>query len=282
MTLGTFLMDKIKGFALSLILGGAILYLLLKFMADWRTDSWWLWAWAVLMGFQLLMLWAYPKFIAPIFNKFTPLEDGEVKSRIEKLLQRTGFASDGVFVMDGSRRSAHGNAYFTGFGKNKRIVFFDTLLEKLTPAEIEAVLAHELGHFYHGHIKKQLIIAALMLFVAFYGLNRLIDNPAFYQGLGVTSQTPGTALMLFLEALPILFFWVGPLMAYFSRKNEFEADAFAAQESDAQALVSALVKLYKDNAATLTPDPLYSAYHDSHPPASIRIQHLQQEQGKKS
>lgn len=274
-TLGTFISDRIKGYVLGGIIGGAILYVLLMLMGEWKVDFWWLYAWAAFMAFQLLLLWAFPSFIAPLFNQFKPLEDGPMKSRIEGLLQKTGFQADGVFVMDGSRRSGHGNAYFTGFGKNKRIVFFDTLLEKLTPDEIEAVLAHELGHFHHGHIKKRLLESSLMMLIGFYLLEALLNSPDFFIGLGVYSHTPGTALMLFMQVLPVLFFWMGPYQAYKSRKDEFEADAFAVQHTSASAMKSALVKLYRDNAATLTPDPLYSAYHDSHPPAAIRIQHLE-------
>ncbi|HEY9017354.1 M48 family metallopeptidase, partial [Thiomicrospira sp.] len=234
----------------------------------------WFYTWLIWMGFNLTLLWAYPKWIAPLFNKFTPLEDGEMKQRIEALLERTGFESNGIFVMDGSSRSGHGNAYFTGMGKNKRIVFFDTLLEKLTVDEVEAVLAHELGHFKHGHITKRLIEGAAISLIGLALLGWLVQLPAFYSGLGIESATPAAALLLFVTAVPVMFFFLGPIMAFKSRKHEFEADAFAAQHVGAQHLISALLKLYRDNASTLTPDPSFSAYHDSHPPAKIRIDHL--------
>ena len=214
---------------------------------------WWLYAWLVFIGFQLLMLALYPTFIAPLFNKFSPLDSGDTKTAIEGLLTRTEFESKGLFVMDGSKRSAHGNAYFTGFGKGKRIVFFDTLLQRLSNNEIVAVLAHELGHF--------------KLYTAF----------GFATDTGLKS--PGVALILFSLVLPPLLFWIAPVAAAYSRKHEFEADAYAAQVSSSDDLIEALTKLYKDNANTLTPDPIYSAYHHSHPPAMIRIAHLRAQPG---
>jgi STE24 endopeptidase len=223
------------------------------------------------------MFWAYPKFIAPIFNKFTPLEEGEVKQRIEALLSRTGFNSQGVFVMDGSRRSSHGNAYFTGFGENKRIVFFDTLLEHLSPAQVEAVLAHELGHFKRKHIVKQMLLSTLMTLAGFAVLAALMQQPWFYSSLGITQASTYMALILFMLVSPVFTFFIGPAMSWLSRKNEFEADEFAAQQSSAEELISALVGLYKENASTLTPDPVHSAFYDSHPPASIRIAHLKRQ-----
>jgi STE24 endopeptidase len=215
--------------------------------------------------------------IAPIFNKFTPLEDDSLRTRIEALMQRTGFSLNGLFVMDGSKRSTHGNAYFSGFGAAKRIVFFDTLLARLSPAEIEAVLAHELGHFKRRHIAKRMVLTfALSLgFLALLGY--LKTQPWFFAGLGVSPETANTdamALLLFLLALPLFSFFLSPLMALSSRKHEYEADAFAAQVTNANDMVSALVKLYQDNAATLTPDPLHSAFFDSHPPASLRVGRL--------
>jgi len=222
----------------------------------------------------LLMLAVYPTFIAPLFNKFSPLKDETLKLRIENLLTKCGFKSQGLFVMDGSSRSSHGNAYFTGFGASKRVVFFDTLLERLNADEIEAVLAHELGHFKHQHVTKRI---AMMFVVSFLGLallGWLINQPGFYYGLGVTHISTYMALMLFLLVSPVFLFLLRPLMASYSRKNEFEADSYAAEHASANDLVKALVKLYRDNASTLTPDPLHSAFYDSHPPASIRISKL--------
>ena len=270
----TFLTDLLKQWALILVLGLPLIWAVLSIMTAFIDDAWWLYTWVVWMGFQFLLLWAYPKWIAPLFNKFTPLEDDAMKTRINRLLERTGFESNGIFVMDGSSRSGHGNAYFTGMGKNKRIVFFDTLLETLSPEEVEAVLAHELGHFKHGHIKKRLIESTVLTLAGLALLGWLVQLPEFYSGLGMTSQTPAAALLLFMTAVPTLFFFMGPISALKSRKHEFEADAFAAKHVGAHHLVSALLKMYRDNASTLTPDPTYSAYHDSHPPAKIRIDHL--------
>jgi len=220
------------------------------------------------------MLAVYPTFIAPLFNKFTPLTDESLKSRIEALLIKCGFKSQGLFVMDGSARSSHGNAYFTGFGSSKRVVFFDTLLSRLNTDEIEAVLAHELGHFKHHHVIKRI---ALLFFASFLGLailGWLINQNWFYNGLGVAVPSNYMALILFLLVSPVFLFMLRPLMALYSRKNEFEADDYAAKNSNAKYLVEALVKLYRDNASTLTPDPMHSAFYDSHPPASIRISKL--------
>ncbi|UQB41803.1 M48 family metallopeptidase [Thiomicrospira microaerophila] len=269
-----FVSDLVKQWLLMLVIGLPLLWAIVMIMNKFIDQAWWLYAWVLWMSFNLFLLWAYPKWIAPLFNKFTPLEDGEMKQRIEALLERTGFESNGIFVMDGSSRSGHGNAYFTGMGKNKRIVFFDTLLEKLSVDEVEAVLAHELGHFKHGHIKKRLIEGAAMSFVGLALLGWLVTLPSFYTGLGVETATPAAALLLFMTAVPVMFFFLGPVMAFKSRKHEFEADTFAAQHVGAHHLISALLKLYRDNAATLTPDPSYSAYYDSHPPAKIRIDHL--------
>ncbi len=269
-----FAKDTLKQWLVMLAIGLPLLWGMIALMNAWIDDLWWLYAWAGWMGFNLLLVWAYPIWIAPIFNKFTPLADGEMKTRIEALLHKTGFDSDGIFVMDGSSRSGHGNAYFTGFGKNKRIVFYDTLLEKLNVDEVEAVLAHELGHFKHGHIKQRLVEGALMSLAGLALLGWLVQLPEFYTGLGLTTQTPVMALLLFLTVVPSFFFWVSPLMAIKSRQHEFEADAFAAKHASASALISALLAMYRDNASTLTPHPWYSAYHDSHPPAKIRIDHL--------
>ncbi|SIO03096.1 STE24 endopeptidase [Sulfurivirga caldicuralii] len=270
-----FVIDLIKGWLLGAALGIPIVAALVWLMQQLLDAQWWLWAWALWMGFNLFILWAWPRWIAPLFNKFTPLEDDTLRQRIENLLARTGFASNGVFVMDGSRRSSHGNAYFAGMGRNKRIVFFDTLLEKLEPEEIEAVLAHELGHFRHGHIKKRLLLSALISLAGFWLLNWLMQQPEFFTGLGVQPPSPGTALVLFVTAVPVFFFWLGPLMALLSRKHEFEADAFAAEQVGSDAMIRALLKLYRDNAAPLVQDEWYSAWHDSHPPAPVRIEHLQ-------
>ena len=243
---------------------------------EFAGDLWWVYAWAALTAFSIAMMWAYPKFISPIFNKFEPLEEGEVLDRVKGLLSKTGFDSDGVFVMDGSKRSSHGNAYFTGFGKTKRIVFFDTLLKGLSPKQVEAVLAHELGHFKHKHVFKGMIVSMTMTLVGFAVLAWLMKQDWFFTALGVQQSSTYMALLLFILVSPAFTFFIGPIMSRWSRKHEFEADAFAAQQSDAGELISALVGLYKKNAGTLTPDPLYSAFYDSHPPASIRIAHLKQ------
>lgn len=275
-TLKTFIMDMLKGTALGLVIGVPLILFVLWLMES-AGSAWWIYAWTGLTVFSLIMTWAYPKFIAPLFNKFQPLEEGEVASRIHALLERTGFNSQGVFVMDGSRRSAHGNAYFTGFGKNKRIVFFDTLLKHLTPSQIEAVLAHELGHFKRKHIVKGMILSVLMTFIGFGVLAWLMQQPWFYSSLGVTQPSTYMALILFMIVSPVFTFFVSPILARLSRKHEFEADEFAAQQSSATELIAALVGLYKENASTLTPDPLHSAFYDSHPPAAIRIAHLQKQ-----
>lgn len=276
MTPATFTADLLKGAALMLVIGVPVVMLILWLMAS-AGSLWWLYAWAALTSFSLLMSWAYPKFIAPLFNKFSPLEAGEVADRINALLARTGFNSKGVFVMDGSRRSAHGNAYFTGFGKNKRIVFFDTLLKHLTPAQVEAVLAHELGHFKRKHIVKGMALSMVMTLTGFIVLAWLMRQEWFYTSLGVSQPSTYMALLLFVLVSPAFTFFIGPLTAWWSRQHEFEADAFAAEQSSSTELIAALVGLYRENASTLTPDPLYSAFYDSHPPAAIRIAHLQQQ-----
>ncbi len=235
---------------------------------------WWLEAWLVWMLFTLSITWAYPRLIAPLFNKFTPLEDPFLRNRLEALLQRCGFRSRGIFVMDGSRRSAHGNAYFSGFGKNKRIVFFDTLLERLTADEIEAVLAHELGHFKRRHILKGILTMAMISLLGLALLGWLRQQPWFFTGLGVSAQDDAMALALFLLVIPVFTVFFTPLFSALSRKHEFEADDYAAAQTSAKALISGLVKIYRDNASSLTPDPLYSAFHHSHPPAPVRVAHL--------
>ena len=272
-SLKMFFTDMLKGAALSMVIGIPLILLVL-WMMESAGDLWWLYAWIALTAFSIIMMWAYPKFIAPLFNKFKPLEEGEVLDRLTSLLKRTGFNSDGVFVMDGSKRSSHGNAYFTGFGKTKRIVFFDTLLKHLSPTQVEAVLAHELGHFKRKHVLKGMIVSMTMTLVGFAILAWLMKQEWFYTAIGVQQPSTYMALILFILVSPAFTFFIGPLMARWSRKHEFEADEFAAKESNANELISALVSLYKKNAGTLTPDPLYSAFYDSHPPASIRIAHL--------
>lgn len=234
----------------------------------------WLKAWVAWLGFSLFMTWAYPVFIAPLFNKFRPLDDFELRSRIEALLARNGFSSKGFFVMDGSLRSTHGNAYFTGFAKNKRIVFFDTLLKELQPSEVESVLAHELGHYKCRHVLKRMVLMAGLSLVGVTLLAWLMEQPWFYPGLGVSQPSVHTAIVLFLMIAPVFGVLLQPVLAALSRRHEFEADNFAAEQADAGSLIRALVKLYRENARTLTPDPLYSAFHDSHPPAPLRVAQL--------
>jgi len=279
MTAGLYLSDMFKQVLLMLLIGAPLGWVILSLMQG-AGVWWWLYAWLFWTAFMLLMIWAYPTFIAPLFNKFKPLEEGEMKTRIEALLHRCGFESNGLFVMDGSRRSSHGNAYFTGLGKSKRIVFFDTLLKQLEPVETEAVLAHELGHFHHGHVKKRLLVMILTSLVGFALLGWLTQQTWFYAGLGVTHPSNHAALVLFMLVLPAFTFALDPVMSYFSRQNEFEADAYAVSNSNGEALASALVKMYEDNASTLTPDALFSAWHDSHPPAPIRIEHIEKRLAK--
>lgn len=270
----TYVLDMLKTLLLSVVLGAPLLYAALALMGR-AGHLWWLYVWALWFGFSLFMTWAYPKFIAPLFNKFSPLTDEALKARIETLLTRCGFTNRGVFIMDGSTRSAHGNAYFTGFGANKRIVFFDTLMEKLEPVEIEAVLAHELGHFRLRHVLQRLLLTAVLGLAALALLGWLADQDWFYMGLGVPAPSDYTALLLFTLLLPPFLFCFEPLASAWSRRHEFQADAYARQQADGAALVRALVKLYRDNASTLTPDPLHSAFYDSHPPALLRIARLQ-------
>jgi STE24 endopeptidase len=269
----TFIGDLLKGFILMLIIGLPLIYAILWLMNE-MGSYWWAYVWLVLTGFSLLMFWLYPNYIAPIFNKFKPLNNIELKTKIDSLLKRTGFKSDGVFVMDGSKRSSHGNAYFTGIGKNKRIVFFDTLLEGINDAEVEAILAHELGHFHHQHVRKRMINSFGISLLSLALLGYLINQIWFFHGLGIENPSNHTALILFMLAMPVFSFFIAPINNASSRKHEFEADAFSAKHTNANDLISGLVKLYRDNASTLTPDKLYSAFHDSHPSASIRIKHL--------
>jgi STE24 endopeptidase len=272
-----FIVDRLKGVLLGAAFGLPLLFVVLWLMNQ-AGSFWWLWTWIVWVVFQMLVLVLYPSFIAPLFNKFEPLKDEALKSRIEALMKRCGFAAKGLFVMDGSRRSAHGNAYFTGFGAAKRIVFFDTLLARLSGSEIEAVLAHELGHFKRRHVIKRMLVTFALSLAMLALLGWLTQCVWFYEGLGVRPSlvggNSGLALVLFFLALPVFVFFVTPLGSLTSRKHEFEADAFAATQTHAQDLVNALVKLYEDNASTLTPDPLYTAFYYSHPPASQRIDRL--------
>lgn len=276
MTLRLFALDHAKQLALGLAIGTPVLVAVLWLMAQ-MGESWWLYVWLFWCAFNLLILFIYPTWIAPLFNTFTPLEDANLKARIEALLTRCGFSSSGLFVMDGSKRSAHGNAYFTGFGKTKRIVFFDTLLSRLQQQEIEAVLAHELGHFKHHHIVKRIMLIFAMTLLLLFALGQLMNTEWFYSGLGVAAasgRNTAMALILFFQTVPVFTFLATPLASLLSRRHEFEADRYAAEHASAPDLVKALVKLYEDNAATLTPDPLHSLFYDSHPPAALRISRL--------
>ena len=276
MTLRLFIVDLIKQLALGLVIGTPVLLAVLWLMAQ-MGERWWLYVWLFWCAFNLLILFVYPTWIAPLFNSFTPLEDAALKERIEALLSRCGFSSSGLFIMDGSKRSAHGNAYFTGFGRTKRIVFFDTLLGKLQPEEVEAVLAHELGHFHHRHIVKRIVLIFGTTLILLFALGQLMQTDWFYTGLGVSgddAHNMAMALILFFLTVPVFTFLTTPLASLLSRRHEFEADRYAASHASAPDLVKALVKLYEDNAATLTPDPLHSLFYDSHPPAALRIARL--------
>ncbi len=272
-TVKTFVSDLVKNTVLMALIGLPLLALILWIMQG-AGELWWLYVWMTWFGFSMFMMWAYPAFIAPLFNEFRPLEDGDLKTRIVSLLERNGFTSQGIFVMDGSSRSSHGNAYFTGLGANKRIVFFDTLIDDLDADEVEAVLAHELGHFKCNHIKKRIVMLGVIFLLGFALLGWLIESPWFYFGLGVSTPSDYMALTLFVLVSPVFTQFLQPLFSQMSRKQEFEADDFAAAQAKPAFLIQALVKLYRENANTLTPDPLYSAFHDSHPPAPIRISHL--------
>jgi len=274
MSFKLWLLDLLKSSAVGALIGLPIAALILWMMAA-SGGLWWLWAWCVWMGFNLLLLVIYPTLIAPLFNKFTPLEDATLKARVTALMQRCGFSAKGLFVMDGSKRSAHANAYFTGFGAAKRVVFYDTLLSKLSPGEVDAVLAHELGHFKHRHIIKRIVSMFAMSLAGFALLGWLAQQVWFYTGLGVQPNATGPndalALLLFLLAMPVFSFFVAPIFAQLSRKHEFEADAYAVKQTSGQDLSTALLKLYEDNASTLTPDPVYVAFYYSHPGASERL-----------
>jgi STE24 endopeptidase len=276
-SLGQWLMDGIKGAALALALGVPLAALLLWVMGSTGT-WWWAWCWAVYMGFSLLLMWAFPAFIAPLFNTFQPLADDALRTRVAALMQRCGFQASGFYVMDGSRRSAHANAYFTGMGKNKRVVFYDTLLKQLSPDELEAVLAHELGHFHHKHLTKRLMTVSMTALLAFGTLGGLASRTWFYTGLGIEpsldAPNDALALILFMLVMPLVTFFAAPVMSAASRRDEFEADGFAASHTRASDLSSALLKLYQGNASTLTPDPTYVSFYHSHPPASQRLARL--------
>ena len=273
MTLKLFFADLAKQTLLGALIGTPLLLAVLWLMAQ-AGSLWWLYTWVFWCAFNLLILLIYPTWIAPLFNKFTPLADNELKARIENLLTRCGFASSGLFVMDGSKRSNHGNAYFTGLGKSKRIVFFDTLLSRLQGGEIEAVLAHELGHFKHRHVMKRIVLMFSLSLGFLAVLGQLMTADWFYRGLGVSTQNTALALILFFLVVPVFTFLLTPLSSLLSRRHEFEADRYAAEHASASELTNALVKLYEDNAATLTPDPLHSLFYDSHPPAALRIARL--------
>lgn len=277
--------DLLKSCVLAAAIGLPIAWVILWFMGS-AGSLWWLWAWCIWTGFQLLLMWIFPTFIAPLFNKFEPLTDAALKNRVTSLMQRCGFAAKGLFVMDGSRRSAHANAYFTGFGASKRVVFYDTLLKQLSADEVEAVLAHELGHFKHKHITKRMLGMLVLSLAGFALLGWLSQQVWFYTGLGVTPSTAlalglpahddALALLLFMLSAPVFTFWMAPLMAHRSRRDEFQADAYAMSQANGSALASALLKLYEDNASTLTPDPIYARYYYSHPPAVERLARMPQ------
>jgi STE24 endopeptidase len=269
-----FIKDHLMQLGLGAVIGLPILALILWVM-DSVGSMWWFWAWLIILSFSLLMSWLFPTLIAPLFNKFTPMEEGSLKNRIQGLLTRCGFNSQGIFIMDGSKRSGHGNAYFTGLGSNKRIVFFDTLVKSLDDEELEAVLAHELGHFKCKHVVKMLVASSIISLISLAILGWLINQPWFFTGLGVQQPSNAAALLLFMLVSPSFTLFMQPISAYFQRKFEFEADDFAASNAKASKMISGLVKLYEENASTLTPDPLYSAFHYSHPPAAIRIAHLE-------
>jgi STE24 endopeptidase len=273
MTWKLYAVDLVKSLALSAALGIPLLLVVLWLMRA-AGEFWWLYVWLVLVAFTLFIQFIAPRFIMPLFNKFTPVEDPALVERIQKLLDRCGYRSKGLFVMDGSKRSAHGNAFFSGIGATKRIVLFDTLIERLQPAEVEAVLAHELGHFKLRHIVKGMLIGWASTFLLMFILGVVAEKPWFHAGLGVQVPTLATALLLFMLVLPSFLYFLQPLAKIFSRRNEFEADAFASQHARSEDLVQALVKLYRDNSSTLTPDPVHSAFYDSHPPAATRIARL--------
>ncbi len=278
MTPVLFITDLLRNALVSLIIALPLLSLIL-WLLELATPMSWLWAWLGWMSFNALLLFIYPVVIAPLFNKFTPMPDSEHKQKLDALLRRCGFSAAGLFVMDGSKRSAHANAYFTGFGKNRRIVLFDTLINQLSPSQLEAVLAHEIGHYQCKHLQKRLIMMALISLALLWTLFQLLHAPWFYSELGVNVANPATALALFSLAMPLCLLPLTPLSNALSRKHEYEADAYAAQHSNGKELINALITMYRENAATLTPDALYSLFHDSHPPATLRIAHLNAQSG---
>lgn len=269
-----FVLDLLRAALVGTVLGVPLLALLL-WLVQATGERWWLYAWGAWVAFGLGVAYAWPRFIAPLFNRFRALEPGAMRDGVERIVRRCGFAADGVFVMDGSRRSSHGNAYFTGIGRHKRIVLYDTLLERLAPAEVEAVLAHELGHFRLRHVRNQLLLSFATALAGFAALGWLAGQPGFYAAFGVAVPSAHAALALFVLVVPVFTFPFAPLGSWWSRRHEYAADRFAAEHADGRALAAALVKLYRDNASTLTPDPLYSAWHDSHPPALVRIAALE-------
>jgi STE24 endopeptidase len=273
MTLALYLSDLAKQAAIALALGVPLLVAVLWLMQR-MGEHWWLYVWLVVTAFSLLLQLIFPALILPLFNKFTPITEGELAARVARLLERCGFKSRGLYLMDGSKRSSHGNAFFAGFGATKRIVLFDTLVERLQPAEVEAVLAHELGHYKLHHIVKSIVLSAALSLAGLGVLGQVIGEPGFYAGLGVETPSTAAALALFMLVVPEFTFFLHPLLAGYSRRREFEADEYATHHAEPRELVQALVKLYKDNAATLTPDPLHSAFYDSHPPAAARIARL--------
>ena len=273
MTLSTFLGDLVKELLLTLIIGVPLIFTILYLMIA-TGDFWWIYVWFTLSVFTLTMMWVYPSFIAPIFNKFHPLDNQLLRDRIDNLLQRTGFKNDGIFVMDSSKRSSHSNAYFTGLGKNKRIVFFDTLLNGMEDKEVEAILAHELGHFHHKHVRQRIISSFVFSSISLAILGYLINQSWFFYGLGAVVPSKHTALILFSFMLPVFSFFITPFSNLISRKHEFQADAFAARHTDANDLISSLVKLYRENSSSLSPDKYYSVFHDTHPSATLRIERL--------
>lgn len=275
MTPGLFITDLLRNALVSLVIALPLLSLIL-WLLDLATPLSWLWAWLGWMVFNALLLFIYPVVIAPLFNKFTPMPESEHKQKLDALLTRCGFSAAGLFVMDGSKRSAHANAYFTGFGNNRRIVLFDTLLNQLSPEQLEAVLAHEIGHYQRKHLQKRLVLMAGVSLALLWILFQLLNAPWFYADLGVDYANPATALALFSLTMPLCLLPLTPLSNALSRKHEYEADAYAAEHSHAQQLITALVTLYRENAATLTPDAMYSLFHDSHPPAALRVGHLAQ------
>lgn len=279
MTPRLFVTDLLRNALISLVIALPLLSLIL-WLLDLATPLSWFWAWLGWMMFNALLLFIYPVVIAPLFNKFTPMPDSPHKQKLDVLLHRCGFSAAGLFVMDGSKRSAHANAYFTGFGNNRRIVLFDTLLDQLTPEQLEAVLAHEIGHYQCKHLQKRLVLMALISMALLWALFQLLHTPWFYTGLGVNDANPATALALFSLVMPLCLLPLTPLSNALSRQHEYEADAYAAQNSNAQELIQALITMYRENAATLTPDALYSLFHDSHPPATLRIRHLEMQAGK--